>query len=105
MNKHILFPSLLIATSVLAQQPPKWQAVEECNQAKELAMQIANLKNKGATRDNIAQVRSIASDGQGIMGDLAVAFLTCTTKEVIRTSLRRACGKDVCALTGIRIFL
>jgi hypothetical protein len=98
MNKHILFLSLLIATSVLAQQPPKWQAVEECNQAKELAMQIANLKNKGVTRDNIAQVRSIASDGQGIVGDLAIAYFDMHDKgsnsDKFATRMRQRCMRS-----------
>jgi hypothetical protein len=74
MNKHILLLSLLISTSVFAQQPPKWQAVKECNQAKELAKQIAEIKNSGATINDISQIQSMASDGQGIMGDLAIVF-------------------------------
>ena len=74
MNKHILLLSLLVTASVFAQQPPKWQAVKECNQAKELAKQIAEIKNSGATRSDISQIRLMASDGQGVIGDLAVVF-------------------------------
>lgn len=74
MKKHFFLLLLVFTTSVFAQQPPKWQALKECNQAKELAKQIAEIKNSGATKSDISQIRSMASDGQGIIGDLALVF-------------------------------
>jgi hypothetical protein len=58
----------------LAQQPPRWQAKKECDQAKELSKQIAELKNEGATRDTIETLISMSSDGDGIIGELARTF-------------------------------
>jgi hypothetical protein len=81
MKKHLFLLSLFFATSVFAQQPPKWQALKECNQAQELAKQIAVIKNSGATRSDISQIRSMASDGMGIMGDLALVFFDMHKKD------------------------
>ena len=70
----IIISLLALFTSANAQQPPKQQALYECNQAKELSKQIAELKNNGATKSDIITVASMASDGAGIMGDLALVF-------------------------------
>ena len=72
MKIHTFFLLLLGTTNLLAQQPPRSQALRECGQVKELAEHIASLKNMGATKGNINQVILMSSDGQGIMGDMAM---------------------------------
>ena len=74
MKKHILLLLFFVAANVFAQQPSKWQATKECNEAKELAKQIAAIKNNGATRSDISQIRSMSNDGQGVLGDLSIVF-------------------------------
>lgn len=63
-----------------SQQPPKWQAIDECKQARQLAKQIAEAKNEGVTKRSIHLINSVASDGRGIMGDLALVFFDMHTK-------------------------
>lgn len=80
MKKYFIFLPLFLLNSVHAQQPPKWQALNECNQARELSKQIAEIKNNGATKSEIYTIKSISSDGNGIMGDLALVFFDMHTK-------------------------
>ena len=72
MKQYLFLLSLVFTVGVFAQQPPRWQAVKECSEAKELAKGIAQIKNSGATRSDISTIQSMASDGQGIMGDIAL---------------------------------
>ena len=74
MKKHFIILMIFFSASIHAQQPPKWQAINECNQAKKLSEQIAELKNNGATKSYIRTVISMSSDGNGVMGDLALVF-------------------------------
>lgn len=80
MKKYFIFISLFLSYGVSAQQPPKWQAINECNQLKQLSKQIAEIKNNGATKEDIYTIKSMSSDGDGIMGDLALAFFDMHTK-------------------------
>lgn len=80
MKKHLILLPLFLLNSVYAQQPPKWQAINECNQARQLSKQIAEIKNNGAAKIDIHTIKSMSSDGDGIMGDLAVVFFDMHTK-------------------------
>lgn len=74
MKNYISALLFFATTSTFAVQPPKWQAIQECNQAKELAEQIAGVKNIGATKRDIAQIASMSNDGDGIVGDLSLVL-------------------------------
>ncbi len=80
MKIYFVLLPLFLLNSVQAQQPPKWQALNECNKARELSKQIAEIKNNGATKGEIYTIKSISSDGNGIMGDLALVFFDMHTK-------------------------
>ena len=80
MKKHFILLPLFLLNSVQAQQPPKWQAINDCNQARQLSNQIAEIKNNGAKKSEIYKIKSMSSDGGGIMGDLALVFFDMHTK-------------------------
>lgn len=80
MKKHFILLSIFLFNSVHAQQPPKWQAINECSQARQLSKKIAEIKNNGATKSEIYTIKSMSIDGSGIIGDLALVFFDMHTK-------------------------
>ena len=88
MKKHFIILMIFFSASIYAQQPPKWQAINECNQAKKLYEQIAELKNNGANKSDCRTVISMSSEGNGVMGDLALVFFYIHKKRI---------GSDKCS--------